>query len=95
MAWNPEPSIAHLRDFGKKFDRPVVVTFSLDSDGNRFHIDTYGKTRQLCKLAGEFGSEIAKAVKEGVISPPEIEPKNPCQSSVWVRQNTLTMKEQE
>lgn len=85
MAWNPTPEIAALRDFAAKFNRPIVVMFSLAPDGNRFHIETYGKTKQLCKLAGAFGDEIAKRVGDGTIAAPELEPGNVAESQVWER----------
>lgn len=85
MAWNPSPEIAALRDFSEKFDRPVVVAFSLTPDGNRFHVTTYGKTKQLCKLAGSFGDEIAKRIADGTIQAPSVEPENIDASQTWQR----------
>lgn len=90
MAWNPTPEIASLRDFGEKFDRPVVVTFSLDPDGEHFHVTTYGKTRKLCKLAGSFGAQIAEAVRNGTISPPQVEPCRTDVASTWTKSHSIT-----
>lgn len=93
MAWNPAPVIAALRDFGEKFDRPVVVTFSLDADGERFHITTYGKSKKLCKLAGAFGDQIAQLVLDGTITPPEVEPATSTQAQVWQRVGAVEVRQ--
>lgn len=89
MAWNPEPSIAALREFARKFDRPVVVTFSIDRDGERFYIDTFGETKSLCRLAGSFGDKIASAVASGQIAAPEIGPVPTPAASVWRRERPI------
>jgi hypothetical protein len=86
MAWNPSPEIEPLRDYSKKFDRPVVVVFAIERGGERFRVSTYGETKQLCKLAGSFGDQIAQAVGDGVITPPEIDPGNVPAGSVWKRE---------
>lgn len=88
MAWNPTPEVAALRDFGKKFDRPVVVTISLDPNGKSFHLTTYGKTRSLCKVAGSFGDRIVEGIQSGAIKPPEVEPFDVPPASVkWTRED--------
>ena len=74
MAWNPDPEVAALRDYAAKFNRPVVVAFSLHADGQKFQMVTFGKDKKLCKLAASFGDQIAHAVAEGDIAAPEIEP---------------------
>lgn len=74
MAWNPGPEVAALRDFGNKFDCGVVVTFAIKNNGEQFQVTTYGRTKALCKLAGEFGKQITKGVKNGTIEPPATEP---------------------
>lgn len=70
-----KPDIEHLKDFSKKFNRPVVVTLSIYPDGENFHMTTYGATRKLCKLAGALGDEIAQAIHAGAIHAPQLEPK--------------------
>lgn len=85
MAWNPSPDVAAARSFGDKFRRPVVVVFSIDASGEAFHITTYGQTKKLCALAGAFGEQIADAVRDGVISPPEVMPGKYDRASVWTR----------
>ena len=88
MAWNPTPEVAALRDFGAKFDRPVVVTFALHPNGDEFSIISYGKTRKLCKLAASFGKQIADAINAGHIAPPPAEPSGePEHHATWVRKD--------
>lgn len=95
MAWNPSPEIAPLRDYAKKFDRPVVVVFALERCGNRFRISTYGETTKLCKLAGLFGEQIAAAVADGTIAPPLIKPTAVPVASVWRREDHAYQSEVE
>ncbi len=88
MAWKPPPDVAALRAFAKKFDRPVVVTFSIARGRERFHVTTSGETKALCKLAGAFGDEIVRAVNEGQIAPPATEPfLDPPGSTTWVKKD--------
>lgn len=78
--------IKSLKSFSKKFNRPIVVTFSIDADREGFHITTYGKNKILCKLAGSFGDQIAEAINSGSITPPETEPFDvPSGSTLWVK----------
>lgn len=74
MAWQNNPKIRHLGDFSKKFNQPVVVAFSLQSDGQKYWITTYGANAKLCKLAKGFGDEINRCIQNGTIQPPAIEP---------------------
>lgn len=74
MAWNPDPEVAALRDYAAKFDRPVVVAFSIHPSGDQFQMVTYGKTKLLCKLAASFGDEISKRIADGTIAAPQVEP---------------------
>ncbi len=85
MAWNPSPDIKALQDFSEKFNRSIVVAFSLEPDGDQFHITTYGKTKSLRKLAGSLGDEIAKKIANGTIRAPIIEPEQTETLQVWKR----------
>ena len=88
MAWDSDQEVAALRDYGEKFNRPVVVAFSIEADGSRFRTVTYGASIELCKLAASFGDKIAAAIEDGSIAPPEVErtKKIPiCQT--WVRES--------
>lgn len=93
MAWNPDPEVAALRDYAAKFNRPVVVTFSIHAGGERFQMVTFGATKKLCKLAASFGDQIAKAVSSGDIAAPEIEPKaDPHVATLWQRIEPVEQK---
>ncbi len=85
MAWNPSPDVAALREFAAKFNRPIVVTLSIEPDGQRFHVTTFGKTQKLCKLAASFGEQIAKRIGDGTIVAPSTEPGEVPAASVWER----------
>jgi len=43
---------------------PMVIVFGIHDDGERFTITTYGATKKLCKLAGEYGKRLAHAIYE-------------------------------
>ena len=65
---------------------PGEVTFSIDRNGRAFHVTTFGETKKLCKLAGHFGDEIVRAINEGQIQPPAVEPfTDPPGSTTWVK----------
>ncbi len=87
VAWNPDPEIAALRDYAAKFDRPVVVAFSIEAGGERFRVTTFGKTKSLCRLAAGFGDAIAEAVRDGKIHAPPVDPGDIPTSSTWVRES--------
>jgi len=50
MAWNPTPKVAAARDFGKRFDRPMVIIIHIGEDGSIGYA-SHGKTPKLCKTA--------------------------------------------
>lgn len=59
-----------------------VIVFGVREDGQRFHVTTYGKNKQLCKLAGSIGDQIADAVMKGHVKPPESEPPDSVQDEL-------------
>lgn len=93
MAWNPSPEIAPLRDYSKQFDRPIVVVFSLERSGERFHVSTYGQNKKLCKVAGAFGHEMSKLIASGVLAPPLTEPDNQPAGYVWKLEKATPMED--
>lgn len=50
MAWTPTPRIAAARDFGRKFNHPIVIVLHINEDGSIGYA-SYGKTPKLCKTA--------------------------------------------
>lgn len=75
MAWNPEPQIAALREFSRRFDRPMVVAWS---------IDTFGKNKGLCAVAARFGGTMAKLINSGALAPATGPKAEGFQSACWV-----------
>ena len=57
MAWNPSPKVAAARDFGKKFDKKMVIILSID-DQNRIDYASYGKDKSLCENARQLADFI-------------------------------------
>lgn len=66
--------ISDAAEICKKRGCAYVVVFGVREDGNQFHVTTYGMTKKLCKLAGAIGDQIADAILDGRVHPPETEP---------------------
>ena len=62
MAWNPEPEVAAARDFGKKFNKPIVVIVAISD--TKLQVTTYGQTIQLCGMAAKIGDVAYDAIME-------------------------------
>jgi len=64
---------------------PVVIIFGLEETGNRFTVTTYGKTKKLCRYAGDLGKKIADKILNGEINPSQIEPIDlPDKPAEWI-----------
>jgi len=64
MAWNPSPEVAAARDAAKALNNaPIVVLLYLTND-QRLGMASYGRTRELCKFAGELGDHCFEAMKK-------------------------------
>ena len=64
--------ISDAADICKKRGCAYVIVFGLREDGERFCTATYGKSKQLCKLAGAIGDQFADAVLDGRVRPPAV-----------------------
>lgn len=63
MAWNPSPEVAVARDAAKRLNNaPMCIVFWV-TDDQHVGMATYGRTRELCKAAGELGREAFEALK--------------------------------
>ena len=63
MAWNPVPEVAAARDAAKALNNaPVVVLLYLTND-EQIGFASYGRTKELCKFAGQLGEHCFKAMK--------------------------------
>lgn len=61
MAWNPSPEVAAARDAAKKLDgAPVCIVVWLTNDA-QVGMASYGKSSELCKIAGELGDALFNA----------------------------------
>lgn len=56
MAWNPSPKVAAARDYGKKFNKKIVIIVEIDDEN--FGVITYGETKGLCAEAKKIADEI-------------------------------------
>ena len=54
MVWNPSPKVTMARDFGKKFDKKMVIILSFD-DKNQIEYTSYGRDKSLCENAKQIG----------------------------------------
>jgi len=64
MAWNPSPQVAAARDFGKMFDKEVVIVFHANAAG-QFGYASYGRTKALCGEAKKMADMMYNAAIEG------------------------------
>lgn len=62
MAWNPSPTVAAARDFGRKFGRQQVIIISIDNHKGIMEATTYGQTMSLCAETRVLGDIAYKAV---------------------------------
>lgn len=63
--------ISDARELAKKHRCPLVVIFAIEEDVSRFTVTTYGRNRELCKVAAAYGDQFAEAVFSGRVKPPE------------------------
>ena len=54
----------------EEYKQQVVIIFSIDDDGQRFNLTTYGKDKKRCKWAGKLADNIAEAITSGKIESP-------------------------
>lgn len=64
MAWNPSPKVGAAREFGKEFDKELVIILSVDRDG-RLEYASYGKTKAKCYQAKRLVDLAFTAIMEG------------------------------
>lgn len=64
MAFNPSPEVAVARDAAKKLGAQQCIVIYILPEG-QLGMASYGKTKQLCELAGELGDKLFDlAIKE-------------------------------
>lgn len=61
MAWNPAPQVAAARDFGRKFDKEVVIVIHVGANG-KVGYASYGRTRSLCAKARKLADDIIDGI---------------------------------
>jgi len=75
MSWKDDPKIRDLEPYCKKHGYAYVVAFCVDEAGEVFTVNTYGKTKKLCKVAGLAGDRLLALTKSGEFPQlPEEEP---------------------
>ena len=67
MAWNPEPEVAHARDYGKKFNYDRVIIIAVNDETEKFEVVSYGKTKQKCAEVEKTADQICNHVLNGRI----------------------------
>jgi len=63
MAFNPSPKVAAARDFANKFDKKMVIIFSVNDDLS-IEYASYGANKNLCSTAKTIGDFLFKKVEE-------------------------------
>ncbi len=65
VSYKNNPKIRNLETYAKKHGYAYVVVFAVTEDHTAFEINTYGRTKQLCKAAGLAGNQLMDKVKAG------------------------------
>jgi len=63
MAWNPSPKVDCAREYGKKFNKKMVIIIS--TDGDTVEVVSYGKTKKLCNDAKRTADYLFDGFKMG------------------------------
>jgi len=61
MAWNPSSKVAVARDFGKTFNKEIVIILSINDKGE-LEYASYGTTKDLCGEAERLADAAFDAV---------------------------------
>jgi hypothetical protein len=56
MAWNPTPEVAAAREFGRMFDKQIVIILHVNEKGLPGYV-SYGRTKQLCDTAQQLADD--------------------------------------
>mgnify|MGYP001564536108 CR=1 FL=1 len=63
----------------------IVVVFAITPSREKFTVTTYGATKALCRVAGDYGRRFAEAVLEKKVVVSSVEPLDvPDGPSTWV-----------
>ncbi len=69
----------------EQYQCPVVIIFGIESGGDGFAVTTYGKSKALCRRAGDIGKKIADKILDRTIVPAAAEPMDvPNVPAEWV-----------
>ena len=66
MAWNPSPKVKIARDFSNKFNKKMVIIFSID-DENQLEYASYGRDKSLCDNAKQIADDLFNYMMKGYI----------------------------
>ena len=61
MAWNPSPKVASARDYGKKFNKKMVIIIGFDE--TILEVVTYGENKKLCATVQKIGDKIFEFIE--------------------------------
>ena len=51
MPFNPEPEVSAARDYGKKFNKDLVIIISVNTEAWDMKFASYGEDKKKCKSA--------------------------------------------
>jgi hypothetical protein len=86
MAWNPHPKVADAREFGRKWNKQMVVVLSMNTKENTLELTSYGDTVERCKAAKVLGDAAYDAVME-YASRQGAGPRNPLREALEIMLN--------
>ena len=65
MGWTTEPKIRDLEPYAKKHGYQYVVVMGVHRNGETFDVNSYGETKQLCKVAKIAGEQLFDMIVAG------------------------------
>lgn len=76
--------IGDARRISRERGCPIVVVFAIHPDREQFTVTSYGATKALCRVGGDYARQFAEAVLQQKVVASEVEPLDvPDSPAVW------------
>jgi hypothetical protein len=76
--------IGDARRISRERGCPIVVVFAIHPDRERFTVTSYGATKALCRVGGDYARQFSESVLQRIVVASEVEPLDvPDAPAVW------------
>ncbi len=65
-----QPKVAEAREFGRRYNKQMVIILAINTQGRSLEVVTYGENARLCDAARQLGDLAYDAVQAGVVDHP-------------------------